>query len=424
MSLRTDSIAAALSVVSFFVATTCNLQVTAAQESVTMTYGPFLVPAATESGPGNLHPHQESVEMPCIDGFITRIVPDMVYADGSSANFHSKSMMHHVVFYNSQADDLTCPGGGRERFFATDNERSAMDLPEGFGYYNSPAAEWDLSAHLMNFDTEPQELFIQLVCTCEPYDTSIKSAIPVWLDVDNCGDSEFSAPAGYSDTQWDWQSSITGTIVRMGGHVHNFGTSISAEHLDTGGYICTAIAGYESGSMFAPASVPDGDEGHPGSANLLDGATNPTNNPQYMGRIQDMTLCEPFFTIAAGDTIRLHTQYNIPSSLFPNGQDDVMGIMIAYVHEQSLFEAEIDRIVRDFDLAVELAIAVGGQTGLAIFGDAFDAMIMDFSDAFSALIEELQGTEYDPEFHAMVQALVDDAIDQIIQITDDFMQTL
>ncbi len=337
MNLRAPGLALALSICGLVAGTLCVPANVAAQEVVTVTYGPYVVPAASESGPGNLHLNEQGIEVPCLDGYITSFVPDMVYADGSAANFYTSCMMHHVVFYNTQANDLTCPGIGAERFFASGNERTVMELPEGYGYYNSAGSQWGLNAHLMNMSPEPQELFIELVCTCLPGDDeSIKPVVPIWLDVDNCGDSEFSVPSGLSDTHWDWESPFTGTIVRMGGHVHNYGISVSAEHLGTGEYICTSVAGYEAGSTFAPVPVADGDAGHPGSANALDDGTDPPNNPQYMGRIQDMSSCHPFFTIRAGDVIRLHTRYNIPEETFPAGQDDVMGIMLAYMHPGTL----------------------------------------------------------------------------------------
>ena len=224
-----------------------------------------------------------------------------------------------------------------------------MDLPDGYGYYNSQDAEWMLSAHLMNFETEPQELYIELVCACVSGDADdIKPVLPVWLDTDNCGDSEFTVPTGLSDTHWDWESILTGTVVAAVGHVHNFGISVSAEHLESGEYICTSVAGYEAGSPFAPDPVADGDEGHPGSVNFLDSSTDPPNNPEYDGRIQDMSTSYPFFTIRAGDTIRLHTQYNTPEELFPGGQDEVMGIILSYIHPGTLEFANTDVFGADY----------------------------------------------------------------------------
>ncbi len=331
MNVRADWMVLALTIVGVFAATLHDHPKAAAEEVITVTYGPYVVPASEGSGPGNLHLHPNvSLELPCTDAYITRMESDMVYADGSSANFHSKAMLHHVVFYNTQAADLTC--GDPERFLASGNERSIVQFPAGYGYYNSSNSEWALNAHLMNFDTVPQTMYLTLTCTCEPGGSAIKPVVPLWLDTDGCGDSQFTVPAGYSDTQNDVVMPVTGTIVEMGGHVHNYGISVSAEHLDTGEYIATSIAGFGAGSPFAPVPLADGDLGHPGWATVLDGTTDPPNNPEYMGNIQNMTFSKPFFTVQAGDTIRLHTQHNVPAGLYPNGLSSVMGIIQAYVH--------------------------------------------------------------------------------------------
>jgi hypothetical protein len=48
---------------------------------------------------------------------------------------------------------------------------------------------------------------------------------PVWLDIDQCGDSEYSIPAGFSDTHRDWTVNVPGKIVAALGHVHGHGVA-------------------------------------------------------------------------------------------------------------------------------------------------------------------------------------------------------
>ena len=112
-------------------------------------------------------------------------------------------------------------------------------------------------------------------------------------------------------------------MVTIGGHLHNRGINVASELVENGEYFCDSVAGYATGSSFAPAPLTSTGEGHHGETNAL-----PPGDPSYVGRIEDMTGCTPMLRITAGDTIRLHSQYNSPSA-----QDDVMGIMIAYVHE-------------------------------------------------------------------------------------------
>ncbi|MCH7999276.1 MAG: hypothetical protein IIA91_07335 [Chloroflexi bacterium] len=242
-------------------------------------------------------------------------------------NFSTGGMMHHMVLFNLTGTDTTCDGtiigNLGERVMASGNERSVITFPDGYGYYVQSGDVWNLVMHLMNMQTSPQEFYLEFTFDYRPGTDEVRALTPIWLDVDNCADSEFDIAAGYSDTHWDWSSDREGDIVGIGGHLHNYGISIAAERVETGEYICTSDAGYATGSSFAPAAVPPDGEGHPGATNEL----NP-GNPEYVGRIEDMKSCSTAFRLKAGETIRLHTQYNPPML-----QDGVMGIMIAFMYE-------------------------------------------------------------------------------------------
>jgi hypothetical protein len=117
----------------------------------------------------------------------------------------------------------------------------------------------------------------------------------VWLDIDQCGDSEYSIPAGESDTHWDWTVNVPGKIVTMLGHLHGHGVRIEATNESLGGAsICNSVAKLAS------------DQHH----------------------VDSMSTCsgDPLAVIQAGQTVRLHSIYN---SSHP--ADDVMGIMLGYV---------------------------------------------------------------------------------------------
>jgi hypothetical protein len=65
----------------------------------------------------------------------------------------------------------------------------------------------------------------------------------VWLDIDQCGDSEYSIPAGFSDTHWDWNVNVPGTLIRAIGHLHGHGVAIAAINEREGGTsICKSVA--------------------------------------------------------------------------------------------------------------------------------------------------------------------------------------
>jgi hypothetical protein len=181
-------------------------------------YGPITIPPASEI-------HNEfflTAPVPCRGCYITDIIPNLVDVNGNTANLEQDVMLHHMVLLDRGATDVTCPTGlqgkyGR-RFFAAGNERSHMHLPRPYGYY-STSSSYVLIYHVVNKSpTESKMVNIEIIY--RHWHTGI-AATPVWLDIDGCGDSEYTAPVGYSDTHVDWTSNVDGRFIALGGHLHD-----------------------------------------------------------------------------------------------------------------------------------------------------------------------------------------------------------
>jgi hypothetical protein len=271
--------------------------------SKAITYGPYDVDPMGMMGGGmqTMSFWKFDVERPCSDCYLVAMVPDLTYRDGRVANFDTDAMLHHFVFFNAARTDPTCAGRPLgnlgERFLASGNERTIVTLPRGYGYHVMPGDRWRLLADLMNMADRMQTYYVKVTFFYVKAPARLRSVTPLWLDVNNCGNSEYSIPAGRSDTHWDYKvpASLAGKIVSMGGHQHDGGVRIKTT--DAGRTICTSRAGYG-------------------------------RNRAYMGHIESMSGClgTPLARIHAGDTLRLHSMYNSRTA-----RDDVMGIMVGYV---------------------------------------------------------------------------------------------
>lgn len=278
------------------------------EHTTTVRYGPLLLPPSF--GLGDEHGQKmtfagPTYDLPCRDCFITGVQPDMVYADGSQANHHTGVMLHHMVVFNPSEEDVTCRREGvglatGQRIFAAGNERTGARLPPGYGYRlgDKPLGA---VAELMNMSARPQQVYVTLDVTwVDAHDGALREVTPVWLDVDNCGDSQYTVPQGPSHTRWEWDATIAGDVVAAGGHVHDHGVAITLSNLTRSERICESVAGYGT-------------------------------DPRYMGHIESMSTCtgDPVATVGAGDTLELGSYYDAPEP-----DDTAMGIMIAYVHER------------------------------------------------------------------------------------------
>ena len=329
-------------------------------------YGPFNVPAN-----GQVHNAVKfNAEAPCSNCWITDMVPRLVYesdpnhANGTTANLINNAMMHHFVLINTTKTDTVCPGGLQgqfgERFFAAGNERSQMHLPSPYGYNPGSATSFWLIYHLVNKAAVAKNLSVEIVYQ---YRTAGgEDARPLWLDIDGCGDSEYSAPLGYSDTHSDWTSTVNGRIIGMAGHLHDVDVTNAnpcPDHCPAQGHgvaLSAEVLGGNSNDYFGPVppnNSPPADltgatvcrsEGYYGTPWAVAGGN------QWRGHLDTMSTCginsdllptaqaEAYpddgeygfegYPLKTGQTLRLHSEYQNNTGQV---QTDVMGIMITYL---------------------------------------------------------------------------------------------
>jgi hypothetical protein len=297
----------------------------AAQAAVTTTtidYGPYTIPA----GNGDPHDHMgmgmiqnqivTNVAKPCSGCTIVKIKPDLVYTNGTKANIADGPMLHHALFgaLGGGKSDATCAGTtvGQlgERFFASGNERTTMDVSSvPYGYKVGTSESWNMVFDLMNWQTTSKTVKIRMTYTyATGADATARAALrPVWLDVAQCTmNSYFAVPNGISDTHYDWNVSVPGKLIHALGHIHDHGVNVQLTNESTGGTnLCNSVA--------------------------TAGGTPDYVTPDGRGHISNMTTClgNPISTLARNQKLRLHVNYNVPATHHPI--DDAMGIMIAYL---------------------------------------------------------------------------------------------
>jgi len=287
--------------------------------TTTTEYGSYTIPAGSGEPTGEKgHIDNEivtGIEKPCTNCTLIGITPDLVYEDGSEANIEDGPMLHHVVFFaqSSGKEDVTCgksgPGLLGERFFASGNERTAVDLSElSYGYPVNSSETWNMVFHLANWESTSKTVYIKMTWTYATGEDAegLSPLQPVWLDADGCSfDSLITVPTGESDTHSDWKASFGGELIAAAGHIHDYGVNVELTNESEGGeLLCDSEAGF--------------------------GGTGYVTSPPEFEHISSMTVCsgEPVASFSKNDKLRLHTIYdNTTGSAIENA----MGIMIAYV---------------------------------------------------------------------------------------------
>ena len=155
------------------------------------------LPSGTERttymvGPLKITPGQNRIsyrpirEKPKVDGWITRIKPNLVNADGSVPNT-DQVMFHHGVWVNLSGGNAT--SRLPELFFAAGEEKTISKLPKGFGYHYKASDRWLLNHMIHNLTPKAMQLYvsytIDFIPDTAPAAKSIKPVRPIWMDVEN-----------------------------------------------------------------------------------------------------------------------------------------------------------------------------------------------------------------------------------------------
>ena len=271
-----------------------------------LRYGPFVIPPANAGGESHYaNIAVPSLAKPCTNCFLLQFEPDLVYADGTSANLDTGLTLHHAVLFSAGRQDASCgpdqpfPGKLGQRFFASGNERTPGLFPPGFGYYVD-GGNWSGIFHVMNHSASAKTVYFRLRVRWSPAAAGgVLPLTPIWLDMNNCQTSEYAVPAGPSSSHWTWTSNLTGRIVSTGGHVHNGGIRTTLTNQTTGQHLCTSWAGWG-------------------------------RKPAYQGSIESMSVCswDRVGTVQKGEVLDLESVYDAPQPV-----PDAMGIMMAFVYE-------------------------------------------------------------------------------------------
>jgi hypothetical protein len=297
--------------------------VSAAQAQATQTtkrtYGPFNAPAAPDN-PDGTHGHAHTgnqfafgVQKPCSDCYITSMKADLKYTDGRQAGYSTNHQLHHMVLFNSEWGkvDPTCFVGFPfplglmfgQRFFASGDERTVIDMPAGYGY-RVGSGSFNLIYELMSMTDQAMPLNIEMTYEWVPASTpGITNVEPIWLDVAQCGFSTVSAPQGPSTNSWTWTVNRPGRIVRIGGHIHDGGIRTETRNDTTNQLICNSVAGYGESPLYID---------HHGD-----------------GHLSSMSKCSPTgaaATIRNGDRVTIRGYYDMPAAV-----TDQMNIVMAFV---------------------------------------------------------------------------------------------
>ncbi|KAI0133571.1 hypothetical protein BJ170DRAFT_678514 [Xylariales sp. AK1849] len=275
-------------------------------------YGPFTVPSSDISGGMKMF-HIENATKPCDDCVITTFQAGLEYPDGTYANMNSSMMLHHLITINNAANETVCPEFA-ERFFASGNERVAIDFGSNgtmpAGYY-LPKEHMSIETELINYDTEARDIVVTIEWEYIPRNfTLFARLLPIYLDASGiCGSTDVEPPMSGGAFNLSltppFKLNFDRIMTGVGGHIQDGG--IDLQVTKNGQIMCDIVAGYGESAAFID---PDG-EAH----------------------LSSMSICKELGRAVTGDLWSVTAQYDFSKHrpiMEGYRYAPVMGVAIAY----------------------------------------------------------------------------------------------
>jgi plastocyanin len=144
-------------------------------------YGPLPI----QAGQNNIQIGDKQVPKPKVDGWITRMSPNLELTDGTVPPV-DVIHLHHAVWLNVNHPGVAS-GGGFAPFFAAGEEKTIFQLPRGYGMRYRASDRWLLNYMIHNLTARPTRVFITWDIDFVPNRAAgakgMKEAKPLWMDV-------------------------------------------------------------------------------------------------------------------------------------------------------------------------------------------------------------------------------------------------
>ncbi len=252
--------------------------------------GPLELPAKSDHM-AVAQPAPQFLEIP-FDGWITAYHPQLVDAQG---NRLANRMLHHVAFWNTGRSDFLCPNE-EEHIFGAGGEMNDWPALDGVGYRVQKGDRIRITSMFHNpTETSYPEAYLQVVMEyLQRRDGELRSAYPAWFDASECGNSGYDLPAGASSKTSEFRLNYTGTLLGVGGHLHDYGRRLVLENT----------------SRKEPVAA-------------LDARLNPE------GHILEMPIARfgHGYALKKGELMKVTASYENPGEAMPQG---AMGIVVGY----------------------------------------------------------------------------------------------
>lgn len=199
----------------------------AAAQVLTVRLGPVDLPAHADHM-DVAQPRDLYFTMP-VEGWLLAYHPRLTDAMGNTV---PSGLLHHTAFWNTMRSDFVCPNN-EEHFFGAGSEMNEWPAVPGMGYRVHRQDRIRVNSMFYNpTDTDRPQTYLEVKIEYQTMDKgSVKSVYPAWFDVQECGqESQYDLKPGLNVTTGALKMAYAGTLLGVGGHMHNYGRQLKFEN--------------------------------------------------------------------------------------------------------------------------------------------------------------------------------------------------
>ena len=233
-------------------APTVTIAVDSGRKELTIVAGPYDLPnmppmenhAMMDFGMSHDTPIQE-FEWP-IDGWFRGFRLELTDSAGKPV---PRDVIHHMIMVNFSRRQLVYPAV--ERLMGAGTETGDLSVPKTIGVPMTPGMKLGMYVAWHNDSGQDFEgVFLKVVMLWTPKNQNPPpvNSLPIYMDVNLTvgGSNTFDVPPGVSEKAYEFTLPVSGRILGIGGHLHDYGVGVRLEDAETGKLITRVEATRDS----------------------------------------------------------------------------------------------------------------------------------------------------------------------------------
>lgn len=238
-----------------------SISVDSTRHEITITAGPYDLPhmPPMESSPKMDHgmSHNtpiQNFEWP-VDGWLRGYRFDLVDARGQEMPKH---VLHHMIMVNFSRRQLLYPAAERLMGAGTETDEE-VSVPRTIGVPLSPGMRLGMYVAWHNDTGKDLEgVFLKITMFWVPKNQNPRpvNSMPIYMDVNLTvgGSNTFDVPPGKSTKSYEFTLPVSGRLLGVGGHLHDYGVRVRLEDVETGKLITSVVSIRDSAGRVSKVS--------------------------------------------------------------------------------------------------------------------------------------------------------------------------